>query len=70
MYGICLWDVNNLFVGCVDKTMKLININNGKIIKSLSGHREEVITIKKVIHPKYGECLISYGGDIILWTKK
>ena len=69
MYGICLWDVNNLFVGCIDMTMKLININNGKIIKNLSGHREEVVTIKKIIHPKYVECLISYGGDIILWTK-
>ena len=69
LFGICLWDVNNVFVGCQDNTMKLININNDKIIKSLSGHREEVITIKKVIHPKYGECLISYGGDIILWTK-
>ena len=69
LYGICLWDINNLFVGCEDSTMKLININNGKIIKNLSGHREEVVTIKKVIHPKYGECLISYGGDIILWTK-
>ena len=69
MYGICLWDCNNLFVGCVNKTIKLINISNGKIIKSLSGHREGVVTIKKLIHPKYGECLISYGGDIILWTK-
>ena len=69
MFGICLWDFNNLFVGCVDKTLKLININNGKIIKSLSGHEGEVVTIKKVIHPKNGECLISYGDDIILWTK-
>ena len=69
IFGICLWDNNNLFVGCRDHTTKLININNGKIIKSLSGHRIEVTTIKKIFHPKYGECLISYGGDIILWTK-
>ena len=69
MYGICLWNINNLFVGCADKTLKLININNGKIIKSLSGHSGKVFTIKKIIYPKYGECLISFGSDIILWTK-
>ena len=69
LYGICLWNNNNLFVGCEDKTIKLVNINNDKIIKNLSGHEGSVITIKKIIHPKYGECLISYGEDIILWKK-
>ena len=69
LYGICLWNNNNLFVGCEDKAIKLININNDKIIKSLSGHEGSVITIKKIVHPKYGECLISYGEDIILWKK-
>ena len=70
LFGICLWNNNNLFVGCDDNTIKLINVNKGKIISSLSGHREKVSTIIKLIHPIYGECLISYGGDIILWTKK
>ena len=70
IFGICLWNYNNLFVGCQDHTMKLININNGEIIKSFSGHKEEVVTIKKIIHQKYGECLISFGGDIILWKKQ
>ena len=70
LYGICLWNNDNLFVGCQDKTIKLINIKNGKTTKILSGDREEVVTIKKIIHPKYGECLISYGGDIILWKAK
>ena len=70
LYGICLWNNENLFVGCQDKTIKLINIKNGKTTKILSGDREEVVTIKKIIHPKYGECLISYGGDIILWKAK
>ena len=69
LLGICLWNNNSIFVGCEDYTIRLININNGEIIKSLSGHREEIATIKKIIHPKYGECLVSYGGDIILWTK-
>ena len=50
LYGICLWNNNNLFVGCEDKTIKLININNDKIIKSLSGHEGSVIKIKRIIH--------------------
>ena len=70
IFSICLWNNNYLFVGCEDKTMKLVNINNGEINKSLSGHKEEVVTIRKINHPNYGECLISFGGDIILWAKK
>ena len=32
------------------------------IIKSLTGHVNEVITVKKIIHPHFGECLISQNG--------
>ena len=71
IFGICLWNNNNLFVGCLDNTMKLININNGKIIKSFSGHSGIVVTIKKIIHRKYGECLVSFDNNtILLWTKQ
>ena len=66
---VCLWNNNNIFVGCEDHTIKLINIDNGQTIKSLFGHTSVVSTIKKIIHPKYGECLVSYGGDIRLWNK-
>ena len=62
--GICLWNDENLFVGCEDKTIKLINLNKLLIIKNLDGHNNSVINIKKIIHPKYGECLISQGSDI------
>ena len=68
IYSICLWNNNYLFVGCEDETIKLVNINNGEIIKSLSGHKEEVVTIQKIDQSKFGECLISCGGDIILWA--
>ena len=70
IYGICMWNKDYLFVGCCDKTIKLININNGETVKSLTGHKNSVVTIKKIIHPTYGECLISFGGNIILWVKK
>ena len=70
LYGICLWDKDNLFVGCNDKTIKLVNLNNKSIIKNLEGHIEFPITIKKIIHPLYGKCLISEGDEndtIKLW---
>ena len=71
LYGICLWNDNYLFTGCSDKTVKLIDLENELIIKSLTTHDDIVITVKKIIHPKYGECLISQNwgkSKIKLWT--
>ena len=67
--GICLWNENYLFVGGGDNSIKLIEIKNGLIIKSLTGHSENVLSIKKIKHKKYRECLISQGndGNIKLW---
>ena len=66
--SICLWNSDFLFVGCYDNSIKLIGLNEGNIIKSFYGHNEPVITIKKIICPEYGECLITQGlNDIILW---
>jgi hypothetical protein len=39
--------------------------------KSIEGHDNKVCSIKKVKHPKYGECLLSQGLEeesIILWA--
>ena len=73
LYSISLWYNEYLFVGNREKTIKIININNEKIIKDLSGHNDYVITIKTIFLPDYGECLISQGwndGKIILWGYK
>ena len=69
--GICLWNEQYLFVGGGDSSIKLIEIKNGLIIKSLSGHNENVLSVKKINNKKYGECLISQGNDghIKLWIK-
>ena len=71
LHGICLWDNNYIFVGCQDKTMKLIELNTGLISQTLEDyHHNVVLTIKKIYHPKYGECLLSQGHDnshIKLW---
>ncbi len=69
-FSICLWNKDYLFVGCNNKTIGLVNINDGTIYTTLPGHKGQVTTIKKIIHRKYGECLISFEGDIILWTKE
>ena len=73
LYGLCLWNNEYLFVGCEDKTIKLIELKSGKNIRNLIGHNNRVITIKKIILPKYGECLISQGynnDQIKLWINK
>ena len=73
LYSVCLWNNNYLFVGCRDCTIKLIELKTGKIILKLRGHNTDVIAIKKIIHPIYGECLLSQSYDnssIKLWTIK
>ena len=44
-----------------------------KTIKIFKGHDNIVLTLKKINHPKYGECLISQGyehDNIKLWICK
>ena len=70
---ICILNNEYIFIGCDDKIIKLIELKNGKIIKKLKGHYNEVISIKIIIHPKYGKCLISQGArndSIKLWINK
>ena len=69
----CLWNNTYMFVGCEDTSIKLVDLKNGIVIKSFTGHNKDVLTIKKINHPQYGECLISqgYGDDQIkLWINK
>ena len=53
-----------------NNSIKLIDLNTKKVIKELNGHRDRILSIKKIIHPKYGECLITQDADksqIKLW---
>ena len=61
LISMCLWNEYYLLVSCADNTIKLIDFKNNAFIKSFSGHNNEVCTIQKIIHPTYGECLISQG---------
>ena len=71
LYCLCLWNDNTLLIGCQDKEIKILDLQNNEIIKSLTGHNNYVITIKKVNHINYGDCLISHGFEkdqIKLWS--
>jgi len=71
--GICIWNKDYIFVGCDDKTIKLIDIKEGSIVKSLTGICNWVCTIKKINLPEYGECLLSQGiafDKIKIWMNK
>jgi len=73
LFSICLWNDQYIFVGCEDGAILLIDLNKGCNIKTLIGHEDSVLTIRKLIHPIYGECLISKGvgnEQIKLWGIK
>ena len=57
--GICLYNDDYLFVGCKDKTIKLINLDNELIIQNIKSHENEVITLKKIFHPFFKNILLS-----------
>jgi len=70
--SLCLWNNHYLFVACFDKTIKIIELKTGLISMSLKGHSDEVLTIKKISHPTYGDCLISQGWGnekLKMWIK-
>jgi WD40 repeat protein len=73
LYGLCLWNNNYIFAGCKNGIIKLINLSTGTVVKDLISHNKDVMTIKKILHPQYGECLISQGicyEKIKLWIIK
>ena len=68
--GICLWNDDYLFAAGNDYQVKLFDLAAGKFIKSFKGHTSTVCSLEKIVHPKYGECLISQGldGKLKIWV--
>ena len=70
LYGFCLYK-NIIFVGDEEGDIALVDISNEKIINKIKGEGNSfILTIKKIIHSKYGLCLITQGfrdGQIKLW---
>ena len=70
--SICLWNNYYLFAG-YNKNITIIDLKHEKIIKDITCPNYVINTIKTIIHPKYGRCLISQGlknEQIKLWIFK
>ena len=73
LHGICLWNNEFILVGSESNSIKIIDLNNYRVIKELKSNNSSILSIKKILHPQYGEYLISqgkYNGQIQLWINK
>lgn len=70
--GICLWNDHYLFSSGSDYQVKLYNLKDEAFVKGFHGHTSTVCSVDKIVHPHYGECLISHGldGKLKLWINK
>ena len=69
LYYIGFWEKNIFYVGGRNGDIFFVDIKESKIVKNLKSHRDKVLTIKKIYHPKYGLCLISQDlYNIKLWA--
>ena len=61
--GICFWDKQ--YIACTgrDKKIKIVDLNEGKIVRILNGHEKDTLSVQKIQIDKYGNCLISHGKD-------
>jgi WD40 repeat protein len=68
--GICLWNDDYLLAAGNDYQVKLFDLVEGKFVKTLKAHTSTVCSLEKIVHPKYGECLISQGldGKLRVWV--
>ena len=76
---LCLWNNNYLIVGYShDDSMKVIDLNEKKLVKKIKNEdyfdNRYIKCIQKINLPKYGECLLTKGGEevslIKLWYIK
>ena len=68
--GINLWNNKYLFVGCIDKSIKLIELTQGIIINKYKEHKNWICTLKVIKHPQLGDCLVSHArvnDNIKIW---
>ena len=67
--GVFLLNNNYLYIGYDYGTIKIKKLTNGLNVKNLKSHKDKVLTIKKIEHPIYGECIISQSySEIKLWA--
>ena len=61
--SICIWNKNFLLAGGNDKSIHLIDIKDGKHIKSLYSFKDRITTIKKIYIKDYGEYFFVHTED-------
>lgn len=61
--GIVLWNEKYIVAASSDKSFKFFNIEECSLEYSLTCHENVLCSIQKIIHPKYGECLITSAID-------
>ena len=64
--GICLWDDQHVICTGRDQKIKVVDLKEGRIVRVLTGHEKETLSVQKINLSKYGECLVSHGKDGIL----
>ena len=66
MSVFCLWNDNYIILsGYLDNMIYAININDEKKKKIIS-HNNNIVNIKQINHPIYGECLLSQDKNGII----
>ena len=59
--SICSWDEDYILIGCKNKGIKIIKIDEGTIKNVFKTKNAIIYTIKIINHPKYGKSLITQG---------
>ena len=62
LYSVCIWNNDYILVG--GRYGEII-IFGKEINKNNCPYKKKVLTIKTIIHPKYGKCIISYAYEEI-----
>ena len=66
--SFCLWNDEYIFIGCLKTKIRLLEIESETFIKDINSNNDydtDIIDIKKISHPKYGECLIYESSNQI-----
>ena len=69
--GISLYNDKYLFVGSDDENIRLIDLEEGIVLKKLHAHFGEVLNVEIIFHPKLGNILISQAyeeDEIRIWS--
>ena len=71
LYNIIQWNENYAIIsGGANKTIKIFDLKKFKEVKNIeTGHSSKINCVKKIMHPIYGESLLTSGNDhkINLW---